>query len=101
MYTTCTAVKILSTLLDLVEEVVAAYGAVPLSSSDHEGLDVDHAGADRLQRHHIETFTDQIVTRDERSPLTLSEGAGLTSRRPREEEEEEEERAGGHLKGKR
>ncbi len=84
---------------DLAEQVVVAQGAVPLDSSHHEVLDIDHTSSIGLQLHHIETFTNQVVTRYERGLLTLSEGANLTTQRPREEEEER--RKGEHRRTER
>lgn len=76
-----------------------AHGAVPLDSSHHEVLHVDHAGAARLQLHHVETLPSEVVTRDEWNPLALGEGAGVTGRGAREEKEEEEGSAGGEHRG--
>lgn len=83
---------------DLVEEVVAAHGAVPLDSSHHEGLDVHHGGPTRLHGDHVEALAGQVVTWHERELLTLGEGRGVAAQRWREEQEvmeEEEQRGGG------
>lgn len=79
---------------DLVQEVVVAHGAVPLDSTHHEVLNVDHACARHLHPDHVETFAGQVVTRYKGSVLTLSERAGLTGQGGGEEEEEEVQRAG-------
>lgn len=86
---------------DLVEEVVAAHGAVPLDSSHHEVLDVHNGGPARLHGDHVEALAGQIVTWHERELLTLGEGGGVAAQTRRkeqevmEEEEEEEQRRGG------
>lgn len=83
---------------DLVEEVVAAHGAVPLGSSHHEVLDVHHGGPARLHGDHVEALAGQVVTWHKRELLTLGEGGGVAAQRRREEQEvmeEQEQRRGG------
>lgn len=71
-----------------------AHSAVPLDSTDHEGLDVHHTGPAGFHCDHIEAFANQTVTRYKGSLLTLGEGAGLAGQRCSEEEEEEEGHGG-------